>query len=113
MVSDLNTFAYKGCKIAALKKLVFSSNFALLACFFLVLVLLSALVERCFVSRMWNFLLIFYVLDDFSRLKKKMGFLVFLIHPTVVSVLLSALVERCFVSRMWDFFVNIYRTICL
>ena len=34
MVSDLKTFAYNGCKIAAQKKLVFSANFALLAGFF-------------------------------------------------------------------------------
>ena len=40
----------------------------------------------------------------FSIFQKKMGFWVFLVHPTVVSVLLSALVERCFVSRMQDFF---------
>ena len=39
----------------------------------------------------------------FSVFQKKLGFLVFLVHPTVVSVLLSALVERCFVSRMPDF----------
>ena len=34
MVSDLKTFAYKGCKIAAQKKSFFSANFALLAGFF-------------------------------------------------------------------------------
>ena len=34
MVSELNIFAYKGCTIAALKKFVFSLNFALLAGFF-------------------------------------------------------------------------------
>ena len=34
MVSDLNTFAHKGCKIAAQKKVWFSTNFALLAGFF-------------------------------------------------------------------------------
>ena len=39
-------------------------------------------------------------------LKKKLGFWVFLVHPTVVSVLLSASVERFFVSRMRDFFVT-------
>ena len=39
----------------------------------------------------------------FFRFSKKLGFLVFLVHPTVVSVLLSASVERCFVSRMRDF----------
>ena len=36
---------------------------------------------------------------------KKMGFWVFLVHPTVVSVLLSASVERCFVSSMQDFYI--------
>ena len=39
--------------------------------------------------------------------KKKMGFWVFLVHPTVVLVLLYALVEICFVTRMRDFFLNI------
>ena len=34
MVSDLNTFAHKGCKIAAQQKVSFSANFALLAGFF-------------------------------------------------------------------------------
>ena len=34
MVSDLNTFAHEGCKIAAQKKISFSANFALLAGFF-------------------------------------------------------------------------------
>ena len=34
MVSDLKTFAHKGCKIAVQKKLVFAANFALLAGFF-------------------------------------------------------------------------------
>ena len=34
MVSDLKTFAYKGCKIAAQKKVSFLANFALLAGFF-------------------------------------------------------------------------------
>ena len=41
------------------------------------------------------------------RWSKKMGFWVFLVHPTVVLVLLSASVERCFVSRMRDFFLNV------
>ena len=39
----------------------------------------------------------------FSVFQKKLGFWVFLVHPTVVSVLLSASVERCFVSCMRDF----------
>ena len=42
-------------------------------------------------------------MDDFFRFSKKLGFWVFLVHPTVVSVLLSALVERYFVSRMQNF----------
>ena len=46
-------------------------------------------------------------MDDFFRFSKKLGFVVFLVHPTVVSVLLSASVERCFVSRMRDFFKKI------
>ena len=46
---------YKGCKIAPQKKVCFSANFALLAGFFLVSVLLSASVERCLVSRMRDF----------------------------------------------------------
>ena len=45
----------------------------------------------------------FCVLNDFFRLKKKKGFGVFLVHPTVVSVL-SASVEKCFVSQMRDFY---------
>ena len=40
----------------------------------------------------------------FFCFSKKIGFWVFLVHPTVVSVLLSASVERCFVSRMRDLF---------
>ena len=44
------------------------------------------------------------VSDDFFFSVKKLGFWVFLVHPTVVSVLLSASVKRCFVSRMRDFF---------
>ena len=51
----------------------------------------------------------FYVLDEFFRFSKKMGFWVFSVHPTVVSVLLSASVERCFVSRMRDFFLYPYK----
>ena len=42
----------------------------------------------------------FCVLDEFFRFSKKLGFWVFLVHPTVVLVLLSASVERC--SRMRD-----------
>ena len=46
----------------------------------------------------------FCVLDDFFR-KKKKGFWVFIVHPTVVLVLLSPSDERCFVSRMRDFYL--------
>ena len=49
------TFAYKGCKITAEKTRCFSANFALLARFFLVSVLLSASVKRCFVSCITDF----------------------------------------------------------
>ena len=37
-------------------------------------------------------------MDDFFSFLNRLGFWVFLVHPTVVSVLLSASVERCFVS---------------
>ena len=40
--------------------------------------------------------------------KKKSGFWVFLVHPSMASVLLSALVERCFVSLMRDFYSTLY-----
>ena len=49
------TFAYKGFKITAHFFFFFSANFALLAGFFLLSVLLSALVERCFVFGMRDF----------------------------------------------------------
>ena len=39
----------------------------------------------------------------FFAFKKKEGFWVFLVHPTVVLMLLSASVERCIVSHMRDF----------
>ena len=45
----------------------------------------------------------FCVLDYFSLFSQKRGFLVFLVHPSLVSVLLSASVERVGVSRMRDF----------
>ena len=54
MVSDLKTFAHKRCKIYALKILVLGET-CLTGRIFLVLVLLSVLVERCFVSRMRDF----------------------------------------------------------
>ena len=49
MVSDLKTFAHKWGKIAAY---FFLAYFALLAGFFLVLVLLFPSVEKCFASDM-------------------------------------------------------------
>ena len=49
----------------------------------------------------------------FFRFSKKLGFRLFLVHPTVVSVLLSASVERCFVSRMRDFLGGVLTTIPL
>ena len=52
VVSDLTTFTYKGCKIAAQKKVFFWANFDLLSRIYLVSVLLSILVERFFVSHM-------------------------------------------------------------
>ena len=44
----------------------------------------------------------YFLLDNFFF---KLGFWVFLVHPTVVLVLLSASVERCFVSCMRDFLI--------
>ena len=68
MVSDLKTFDYKGCKIAAQKKLVFG-KFCLTSRICLSLVLLSTSVKRCFVSYagffIWRksiFLLIFRII---------------------------------------------------
>ena len=52
-------------------------------------------------------------MDDFFRFSKKIGFGVFLFHPTVVSVLLSASVERCFVSRMRDFYPSITKPLLM
>ena len=52
MVSDLNFFAYKWCKIAAI---FFFGEFYLTSRIFLVSVVLSASVERCFFSRMRDF----------------------------------------------------------
>ena len=66
------TFTHKGCKIAAQKKSFFSSaNFALLSRILLVSVLLSASVERFFVSRMRDFFLYFpFITVSNSFLKK-------------------------------------------
>ena len=55
MVSDCKTFALKGWKLAAQKKNYFFGDFCLTSRIFLVSVLLSALVERFFVSRMRDF----------------------------------------------------------
>ena len=63
MVSDLKTFAHKGSKIAGQKK-VAVGEFCLTKRIFLVSVLLSASVVKCFVSHnqdfvgdFWHFLL--------------------------------------------------------
>ena len=56
VVSDLKTFVHKWCKIAAQKK-SFLGKFCLTSRIFLVSVLLSASVERFFVSHMQDFLL--------------------------------------------------------
>ena len=57
MVSDLETNAYEECKIAAQKSLFFG-KFCPTIRIFLVLVLLSASVKRCFDSRMRKFYLV-------------------------------------------------------
>ena len=62
------TFTTRGCKIAAQKKVCFWANFALLSRIFLVLVLLSELVERCSVPHRWNFLLTIVFVERFSVL---------------------------------------------
>ena len=54
MVSDLETFVYKGFKLPRKKRLIFG-KFCLSSRIFLVLVLLSALVQICFVSHIWDF----------------------------------------------------------
>ena len=54
MVSDLKTFAYKGCRISAQKD-DFRQILAYKLDFFLVLVPLFASVERCFVSHIQDF----------------------------------------------------------
>ena len=53
-VSDIKTFAYKGCKIIAIFFFFFLFSRPILFYFldYLLLMLLSASVERCFVSRM-------------------------------------------------------------
>jgi hypothetical protein len=55
--------------------------------------------------KFWH-ILSFCVLDDFLHFSKKLGFLVFFVHPTLASVLLSASVERVGVSRMRDFLIQ-------
>ena len=54
VVSALKNFAFKKCKITAEKKM---GEFCLTSRIFLVSVLLSALVKRCFVSHMRDFFL--------------------------------------------------------
>ena len=66
MVSDLKTFAHQGCTIAAQIIIItiifclyfFCVKFCLTSRIFLVSVLLSASVERCFVSRMRDFFIL-------------------------------------------------------
>ena len=106
MVSDFNIYVWNWSKIAKPKKIVFFADFALQN---MVETTLPDGLEtsgrrayRKFqhISRhfiVFAFLMIF-------RFFKKIGFWVFLVHPTVVSVLLSASIERCFVSCMQDFF---------
>ena len=55
------SFAYKGWKITAQKKFFFCCTFCITIMIFLVLMLLSALVERCFVSRMRGFFFPFFL----------------------------------------------------
>ena len=106
MVSHLNIFVWKLSKIAAHNKVYFFADFALQN---MVETTLPDGLEtsgRGYIANIGISLgvLSFCVLDDFFRFSKKLCFLLFLVHPTVVSVLLSATVERCFVSRMRDFF---------
>ena len=106
MVLELNIFVRKRSKIAAQKKV------------FLLLLILPY--TTCWKPRfpIDQRLLVKEYIDNFGisldvfeffrfglffPLKKKLGFWVFLVHPTVVLVLLSASVERFFVSRMRDF----------
>ena len=72
MVSDLKHLLIKGVKLPRKKKVFSSSaNFALLSRILLVLVLLSASVERFFVSRMRDFFLYFpFITVSNSSLKK-------------------------------------------
>ena len=98
MVSHLNILVWKCSKIAAQKKVSFFADFDL-----------QNMVETTLPDGISLDVLSFWVLDDFLRFSKKLGFWVLLVHPTVVSVLLSASVERCFVSRMRDFYkLSIY-----
>ena len=61
----MNTFAQKGCRIAAQKKF---DEYCLTSRIFLVLVLISALVKICFVCRMRDFFLPFPI--NFSHIKE-------------------------------------------
>ena len=98
MVSHLNIFVWKWSKIAAVilpYKTCWEPRFPM--------------DERPLVEGyMANFgisldIFEFFRFGLFFPFKKKLGFWVFLVHPTVVSVLLSASVERFDVSRMRDF----------
>ena len=103
MVSDVNIFVWKWSKIAARKKFFFCADFALQNMLKPRFPMDKRLLVKGYIANFGisldviAFWMIFFV-------KKKEGFWVFLVHPTVVLVLLSASVERCFVSRMRDFF---------
>ena len=99
MGSDLNIFVWKWSKIAKQKKYFLWLNLPYKR---LKGVSLTLAYFKTFLS--------FYILDDFFRFSKNLGFWVFLVHPTVVLVLLSASVERCFVSRMRDLKKKNYET---
>ena len=64
MVSDLKTFAHKGCKIAAQKKVSFSANFALLAGFVLYAFFVGVFVGNFFVR---VFVSVFFCFFGFFR----------------------------------------------
>ena len=80
VVSDLKTFAYKGCKIGAQKKFFFD-EFCLSSRILLVLVVLSASVRRFFVSCMrYSFILLIdiFLADFYSKvLKLNLNFYLF------------------------------------
>ena len=96
MVSDLKTFAYKECKIAATKK---KKDFFHL---FTLFKRLCAPTSWSPMSQLFRFL---QSLGKSNRKRCKTAALIIIVFfwRILPSVLLSALVKRCFVSRMWDF----------